>query len=196
MPTEPDAKTFADFARAEGSATLEHENPINANLRNGGIGLVPRVLGVDEQRGSATVGCGSILAMMEIPLGWHIIDDGRRVLVFDAESQVQVNFRLVDEGEADAAVLIERLLAQLAPSAGEARWLTMELEGMKTLAIRGLPIQQPGEDAVLVDQVFMYRAFPGHPTRFCEVRTTAEEAGIARALDMVELIVGSMRFAA
>lgn len=192
----PTARTLADFARPEGAASLADDNTINANLRDNGIGLVPRVLGIDEAAGAATVGCGAIMAMMQIPLGWHIIDDGRRVLVFDADSQVQINFRLVDAGVEDAALLIEQVLAALAPQAGEAKWITMELAGMKTLAVRGLPIDAGDQGQVLVDQVFMYKPVPGHPTRFCEIRTTTEIERIEAAMDMVELIQDSMQFAA
>lgn len=187
-------KSFADFARPEGSSTLAEDNRINTNLRNGGIGLVPRILEVDEQARYATLGCGAIMAFLSIPLGWHIIDDGRRVLVFDADSQVQVNFRLVDEG-VESANLIEQMLAHLAPTAGEAKWITTELGGMKTLAIRGLPIHQPGEDPVHVDQVFMYMPVPGKATGYCEIRATSDIEKIEPVMDMVEVILGAMRFA-
>ncbi len=194
MPSDPAPKTFADFARPEGLSTLAEDNTINTNLRNNGIGLVPRILEVDEEAGSATLGCGAIMAMVSIPLGWHIIDDGRRVLVFDKDSQVQVNFRLVDEG-VESANLIEQVLGHLAPSAGEAKWMTMELGGMKTLAIRGLPIHQPGEEPVHVDQVFMYMPVPGRATGYCEIRATSDIEKIEPVMDMVEVILGSMRFA-
>ena len=187
-------RTMADFARPQGPGTLDPDHPINANLRDHGIGLVPRVLGMDEEGKSATLGCGAIVAMIDIPWGWHIIDDGRRVLVFDSDSKVQVNFRLVDAGVEDAAQLIEQLMVHMAPTAGDARWLTLELAGMKTLAIRGLPIHQPGEQEVLVDQVFIYKPVPGKPTTFCEVRTTTDLDQIEPALDMVELILASMQF--
>lgn len=192
MP-DPAPKTFADFARPAGAATLDAEHSINANLRDNGVGLVPRVLNIDQDAGSATIGCGAIVAIMSIPLGWHVIDDGRRVLLFDPKNQIQVNFRLVDEG-VESANLIEQTLAHLAPNAGEAKWITLELAGMKTLAIRGLPIHQPGEDTVLVDQVFMYKSVPGKPTGFCEIRSTADIEKIEPVMDMVELIVDSMQF--
>lgn len=195
MSHEPAPKVFADFARPEGTASLDPEHRINANLRDAGIGLVPRVLRVDEAARCATVGCGSIMAMMSIPLGWHIIDDGRRALLFDSDSQVQVNFRLVDGGVADAAPLIERVIAGLAPDAGDAKWITLELAGMKTLAIRGLPIGEPGQEPVLVDQVYMYKQVPGRPTAFCEIRATTEVERIEPTLDMVEVILGTMEFA-
>jgi hypothetical protein len=190
------SKSLSDFALPAGMHALSEEHHINANLRDGGVGLVPRVLAVDEDAKAATLGCGAIMAMLDIPFGWHAIDDGRRVLVFDHASNVQINFRLVDEG-VDSARLIEMTLAALAPAAGDdAKWLTMELAGMKTLAIRGLPVEGDGPTPDLVDQVFIYKPVPGKPNAFCEVRTTTNLGHIEPALDMVELILSSMKFAA
>ena len=189
-------RTFSDFALPAGLDALSQDDTINANLREGGIGLVPRILAVDEEAKSATLGCGAIVALLDIPLGWHAIDDGRRTLVFDHASNVQINFRLVNEG-VDSARLIEMMLAALAPTAGDdAKWLTMELAGMKTLAIRGLPVEGDGPTPDLVDQVFIYKPVPGKPHAFCEVRTTTDLGRIEPALDMVELMLNSMKFAA
>ena len=189
------SRTFAEFALPAGMSALDPEHQINANLRDNGIGLVPRVLAVDEDAKTATVGCGAIMAMLDLPWGWHVIDDGRRVLVFDAVSQVQINLRLVDGEGQDSAVLIEHLIAKMAASVGEAKWLTLELAGMKTLAIRGLPVNQPGEAEVLVDQVYIYRPIEERAGWYCEVRTTTDLGKVEPALDMVELMIGSLRFA-
>jgi hypothetical protein len=188
------SKTLADFALPAGLDSLSQDHHINANLRDGGIGLVPRVLAVDERAKAATLGCGALVAMIDIPFGWHAIDDGRRVLVFDHASKVQINFRLVDEG-VDSARLIEMMLGALAPTAGdEAKWLTLELAGMKTLAIRGLPVDGDGPEPDLVDQGFIYKPVPGKAHGFCEVRTTTDLGKIEPALDMVELMLNSMKF--
>lgn len=185
--------SFARFALPEGPGSLDPDHRINANLRDGGVGLVPRVLGIDQDGAFATIGCGAIVSMLSIPLGWHAIDDGRRVLVFDPASNVQINFRLVDEG-VDSARLIEMTLAHLAPTAGEATWITMELAGMKTLAMRGLPVNAPGQPEELVDQVIIFKPLPGRDTGYCEIRSTADVGKIEPVMDMVEIILESMKF--
>jgi len=41
------------------------------------------------------VSSGAIHARFGVPFGWHAIDDGRRVLVFDRSGQVQINLNLL-----------------------------------------------------------------------------------------------------
>jgi hypothetical protein len=65
----------ADVALADDASSLDPENPINANLRANGVGLVPRVIMEATRAKFATVACAAIEAMFRVPFGWHVIDD-------------------------------------------------------------------------------------------------------------------------
>src|SRR5687768_17494804 len=122
--------TFKDFARSNTLESTDTEHKMNAYMRDNGIGLLPNVAGISLQDLSATFACGSIMCYITIPLGWFIFDDGRRTLVYDEDSQTQVNFELgTGEGLTDIDI-IEQVIAQHANNIEGAEWRTMELAGM------------------------------------------------------------------
>jgi len=167
--------------------SFNEEHPLNANIRNNGIGLRPNMAGIDPQAMTGTFACGSIMAYLTIPFGWHIFDDGKRTLVFDEGSTVQVNFNLAaGEGLTDE-MLIEQAIADLGQAYPGAEWVTMELGGMKSLAIRGIQLQ--GE---ILDQVYIMKAAPAEGT-WLVIRSTSLPVDTERVLNMIELIIGSLR---
>ena len=102
----PPADTLRDHALAQDAASLDPEHPTNRRLRDSGVGLVPRLVAVDSAACSVTLACGAISAQVDMPLGWHVIDDGRRVLMFDAGGDVQVHLDLLNcEGREPREVL-------------------------------------------------------------------------------------------
>ncbi len=86
--------TPAEVALAATADALNEEHPLNARLRDQGAGLVPRVLQVDLDARSATLGAAAIKCTFDVPLGWHVSDNARRTLVFDAEGTTQVSLNL------------------------------------------------------------------------------------------------------
>lgn len=180
--------SFKDFARSNTTECLDPEHKMNAHMRDNGIGLFPNIAGVDLQDLNATFACGAIQAFVTIPLGWFLFDDGRRVLVYDEDSQVQVNFELgTGEGLTDMAI-IEQVITQHVNNIEGAEWRTMELAGMKTLAIRGIPMQ--GEH---VDQVYIVKATPD-PNTWVICRTTCLPQAIVETMNMVEVILRSVKY--
>jgi hypothetical protein len=180
---------FLPFTLPSGPFSLSQDHPLNANLRDNGIGLVPRIVSIDQSAGSATLACGSILAELTIPLGWHIFDDAKRTLVFDEGSTVQVNLQLIDTKGHPAELLIEHIITYITRHHTEADWITMELAGMKSVAFRGLKISDE-----YCDEVHMLKECPGKPGLFCEIRVVCRPADIVRTLDMAEAMITSLRF--
>lgn len=180
--------SFKDFARSNTTECLDPEHKMNAYMRDNGIGLFPNVCGLDIQDLSATFACGAIQCYVTIPLGWFIFDDGHRVLVYDEDSQVQVNFELgSSEGLTDVDV-IEQVIAQHVSNIEGAEWRTLELAGMKSIAIRGIPMQ--GEH---VDQVYIVKATPD-PNSWLIVRTTCLPSAIVETMNMVEVMLNAVRY--
>lgn len=185
MPSSP----FLPFTLPTGRESLSQDHPLNANLRDNGIGLVPRIASIDEAAGFATLACGSILARLSIPLGWHIFDDGRRALVFDAASTVQINFQLCDTKGHAAELLIQHIITQVQQAQPEAEWVTMDLAGMPSVAFRGLKMNDE-----YCDQVHMLLQTPGKKGLFLEIRVVARPDDIVKTMDMVEAIFNTIEF--
>ena len=177
-------------ARAEGAATLDAEHPVNRRLRGSGVGLVPRVVEVDAARQCATVACGAITAQLTLPLGWHVIDDGRRVLVFEPSGEVQVHLDLLTcEGSGHEGVL-DQLEAQARRDHPAPAFTRLRSGLVTVLAVRDIADgDQPLEQFHLV----VDGPGPGHLLR---ARVTATPASAAAAAQMGELIVRSAVFGA
>ena len=188
------AAGFAAHARAEGAATLDAEHPTNRRLRDNGAGLVPRVVELDPTGQCATVNCGAITAQLTLPLGWHVIDDGRRVLVFEPSGEVQVHLDLLPceksghGGPADHEGVLNQLEAQArrdhpAPAFMRQRSGRITAMGVRNIADGDQPLEQfhllaDGPDA-------------GHLLR---ARVTATPDTAAAAANLGELILESAFF--
>ena len=180
--TPPTAKLTAEelaaLAFASDAASLDPENKINANLRNRGAGLVPRVVSIDLPGKSATVAAGAVQGLFRLPLGWHVIDDGKRTLVFDAGGKIQINLsQRLNEGVAPkdfARACLDQYLAEQ-PDLPVAAF---EIDGIAAAGVRGAMI-----DGEKLDQCFFVRDL-GREGLLLVARVTAKEADSKRALDL------------
>ena len=176
-PPAPPEPVVADDA-------LDPEHPTNARLRDNGVGLVPRVLARDAATGVATLGVGSLRALMKLPPGWHAIDDGRRLLCFDGPGGRQIHVRRYHrEGSSDEEILQQRLDAahQEWP---DAEHLRLELEGLPCLGLRNFEIE--GEQ---LEQVFLLRSVGDDEVLEARVTSTPEKIG--GALDVAHPLLMS-----
>jgi hypothetical protein len=190
--SEQPLRPWSDFALAGDDKSLDPDHPVNANLRNNGIGLVPNVIRRDPAAKVAVVGCGAIMAMVPLPYGWHVIDDGRRVLVFDAGGKVQVNFQMIDAGGLSGQQVVQQVLAQVAEAHPDVKVAVDEMGGMAALILRDLPVTDDNGNTELLAQVFLYQARPGG--RFLEIRSTAFPDDLTRVGDMVERMLAEWKW--
>ena len=180
-PTQP-----ADVALADDASTLDPDHELNARLRDNGVGLVPRVISVATREKYAAVGAGAIEATFHVPFGWHVIDDGKRTLVFDRADGVQINLDLRYTPPGGAEEMMSAIALSLAEESPQAQFLTFELMDMPCLAVRDLRIE--GE---LLDQTYFFRASHREGlTLVC--RVTADRENITRAMNTAEVIIGSL----
>lgn len=183
--------TFAEYALDRDTTSLDPETMINANLRAKGIGLVPRVVAAngDEQR--ATVAAGAVMAQFEVPYGWHVIDDGKRTLIFEPSGKVQINLNLLPrEGRNHAAILdgIEAQARQDYPQPEFMRVMSIGGKKIHALGIRNIadgdqPIEQYHLLAPFRDAAMVLRA-----------RVTATPERATDACNLAELILDSCVF--
>ncbi len=175
-----------DVALAEDAATLDPDHVINARLRDAGAGLVPRVLHIANDEQYAIVGAGAIEATFHVPFGWHVIDDGRRTLVFDPEGGVQINLNLRSAHAEQITELLQGIGDELARENPQALFMKLELMGMPCLAVRDLLI-----DGETLDQAYLAR--PSHREDYALVcRVTSDRANMERAVNTAEVILRSL----
>lgn len=98
---------LAAHALADDPDTLSAAHPVNAALRDAGAGTVPRLLALDHRRRVATLACEPLCARLELPFGWHAIEDSRHLALFEPGRQVQMQLRLLVDARDPAAVLDE-----------------------------------------------------------------------------------------
>ena len=186
-PVEVKGPTGETDARAEpGLDTLDQEHPTNRNLRDNGIGLVPRVVSVNREENYAVLAAAAVSATFRIPLGWHAIDDGRRTLLFHTGSDVQINLnRRRRDGSTDSDIF-DDIEASYYKEQPDIQSLRLELGGMPSLAFRNF---RSGDD--LVEQVFLLRETADRDAVLC-ARVTAPDGKMSDALDTAETVLSSI----
>ncbi len=178
--------TAAHVALADDSTTLDPEHAFNVQLRNQGVGLVPRVVQVVDADRYAIVAAGAIVSTFHVPFGWHVIDDGSRTLVFDPDGSVQINLSLRPGDPNDASAVLDAIGQSLASENPQAQFMTLDLLGFPCLAVRDLLVN--GEQ---LDQAYLARPSHAHGlTLVC--RVTASREHFTRAMNTAEVVLRAM----
>jgi len=187
-PPAGHASGLAAHALADDAATLDPEHPVNANLRDRGVGLTPNVVALHDAEQRATLAAGAVLARFDVPYGWHVIDDGRRTLIFDSANQVQINLNLIAlDGRGDDAVL-DAIEAEARASYPDPEFMRLRSGRIRALGMRN--IHDGGEP---LEQYHML--VPGHDGEtMLRARVTAAPERSTQACNLAELILESVRF--
>jgi hypothetical protein len=186
--TESDKResTLADFSLAADAASLDQNHPTNRVLLENGIGFTPPIVSIHQELRYCCVRASSISADLDVPFGWHAMDDGTRLLIFDAANDVQINFRQMDASQ-DLIDLAEELTEAMASTQPALQSLKLELGGMPALAFRGIVI-----DGQALEQVHLFHRTPEHGGAYLHARVTATPETVVRAMNMVELMLAGM----
>jgi hypothetical protein len=177
----------AEVALADDASSLDPENPVNARLRDNGVGLVPRVVMESGSSKFATVGAGAIEALFRVPFGWHVIDDGRRTLVFDGGGRMQINLDLRGAGPDEHTALLDRILGEVSESNPGFEHMRLELDGMPCLALRNLDV-----DGERLQQAYVVRE-SNRPDMALVCRVTANDDDMTFAMNTAEVILASIQ---
>lgn len=179
----------AELALADDAETLNPEHPFNVRLRNGGAGLTPRVLETNVAEKYAVVGGGAIEALFKLPFGWHVIDDGRRTLVFDAKGKIQVNLSLRRDG-GDAKGLLRGLMAEAKKDQPQIDPLMVDFAAdLPGLVLRNY---RDGEDVLV--QAFVVKHVRDDGLAHV-ARVTAKPDDMSQAMNLAEIILRSLGMA-
>lgn len=184
----------ADLALAEDADSLQHENAINLAARKQGLGSTSEILETNDAEKFCTIRADAIDSDMNVPFGWHVADNGDRMLVFDQDHFIEISLEKQKAKTGPEAllkaVLDERKAAQpdvksqLMDNGGGAFLLIMnnvEVESrersketeVKTLAYFTHDIGVAGETLV--------------------GRITASQADLIRALNLSEVLTRGLR---
>lgn len=149
VPEEVAAKKFrfSDFALEDDTTSLDPATSINDNLIRRGVGLVPNIVEVNEEARRARVACGAILGNIDVPYGWHVLDDGRRVLVFEPTGQVQISLNLIPTEGRSSPEILDALEAEMRRDYPEPEFFRgqqgrVHALGARNLSDRGQPLEQ------------------------------------------------------
>ena len=180
-PTPP-----AELALADDAATFDPEHPFNVRMRNNGAGLTPRVLETNAAEKYAVIGAGAIVGTFRLPFGWHVIDDGKRTLVFDATGKIQISLNLRrDNG--DHRGLLEQLMAQARHDQPQIDPLLVDFApDMPGLVLRNY---RDGDDVLV--QAFVLKAIRDDGLAHV-ARVTAAPDDMTRAMNLAEVILRSL----
>lgn len=185
---EGDPTPAIAVALAETMQTFDPEHPLNVRMRDAGAGLVPNVLDHHDQERWATLGPGSLLGTMRVPFGWHVIDDGRRALVFDAGGHTQVSMQLLQrEGRTDEVILGEKL-PELQREWPTMRHLRTAVMGMQCLLVRDAKV-----DGKPIEQAYLLRSAPRGLV--LQTRVTSSPEHFSKASDLAEVLLRDLQFA-
>jgi hypothetical protein len=177
----------ADVALADDPSSLDQENEMTARMRDNGVGLVPRIIMTSHSAKFVTVGAGAIEAMFRVPFGWHVIDDGKRTLVFDAGGKMQINLDLRPATPDQHISVLQGIGDELAAENPEALFLKMEFLGMPCLGVRNLVVN--GET---LEQAYFIRE-SNRPDMALVVRVTADPENFTFAANTAEVILTSLQ---
>lgn len=183
-PSDP---TFATYAVADTAATLDPEHRVNVNMRDRGTGLVPRVLATHDAERRATIGAGAIVSILDVPYGWHVIDDGRRTLLLDPAGKVQISLSIVPREGRENSRILDEIEAQTrkdypAPEFVRMSYGRIEGLGVRSIAVEGAPVEQ-------------YHLLYPHPDneRLLRARVTTSPERREDAGNLAELVLNSCR---
>jgi hypothetical protein len=185
---QPKKSKLYDYALSADSASLDEANAVNKSLRERGVGLVPKLAGQSPEARRATLAAGAIMARIDVPYGWHVIDDGKRTLVFEPSGKVQINLNLIPRHERSEDAILDDIEAQMGRDYPRPEFLRVTQGRIHALGARNIA---DGEEPV--EQYHMLYPFRDG-SMVLRARVTATPDQATDACNLAELILESAVF--
>ena len=148
--------------------------------------MVPKLREANLEERYAVLGAAAVHSLFRVPLGWHVLDDAKRTLVYDTEGRIQINLSLLHCQPENHGQVLAQIEENLRTPGQDFASKRLELGGMQTLAIRAL---RSGRE--VLDQVYMVRKTDRED--FVLVgRVTAKAEDIVFALNAAEVVMTSL----
>ena len=179
---------IGSFALPGGRATLEQTHPINQALLEQGRGFAPRIQAMDEDNGRAWVVSPALQAVLAVPLGWHLLDDSRRLLLLHPDSSVQISLERLTAPDGDLQALLNRFEAE-----ARAAYPAPQCQRMASGATVGLAVFDIDDGSEPIAQLHLLTTGPEPETALrARVTTTREQARMAG--DLGEVLLYGIQF--
>ena len=136
--TKPASVRFALLALANTDDSLNQEHPINAKLRSQGAGTVPMVIATDEMEKFAIVVARSVSAQFRVPFGWHVIDNGEQVRVFEPEERVQIRMQRKSREGRDNSAIFDQIETEIRANSASLQSVRIQEGRIDVLGLRRL----------------------------------------------------------
>lgn len=184
-PAMPEPAPAAALVLTVEGDSLDQEHPLNQNLLQNGRGFVPRIVARDPAARQVRLAPAALVATIDVPDGWHALDDGRRTLIFDAEGTTQLDLvRLPRAGRDDDAILAA-IRAELAGGWPMATFLRLQLGTGEVLAVRGAVV-----DGATIEQAYLLA--PLGADDVVRARMTATPETFERGVDLAGSVLASL----
>jgi hypothetical protein len=178
----PDLSAYA----LDDAGALDPNDDINARFRDAGAGLVPHMLHRDPAKKCALVGAGAIEALLPVPDGWHVVDDGRRTLLFDRGNKIQVNLNLFTIDNETPSTIFTTIVEGLSKEHPDVEHRAFTVDGMNAMQVRGLVI-----DGEAIQQAYLLKRLAENVA--LKIRITANEENLPRAADMTSELLRALQ---
>lgn len=189
-PREFEDTDLGFYAKSADAGTLDPEHPVNARLRDQGVGFVPNVLECDLQAKTARLGAGAIAAVIRVALGWHVNDDGRRTLLLDPDGKIQISLHLIPTAGRPTDQILDDIQAEASQSYPNPEFRRLEHDGLWGLAMRNIMV-----DGEPVEQTHLLTRWR-KKSAMLRARVTSDPASTRFAVDYADLILRSAEYGA
>lgn len=179
---------LAGWALAADAATLSPDHPVNRALAEAGGGSVPRLLHTDPRRRVATIACAPLRARLELPFGWHAIEDEDHLALFEPSRQVQIQIGLIERAGRNAAAVLDALELELCGQRPAPDVLRLHHGGWHALARR-----EPLDGRIPLEQYHLLTPGPDGAT-LTHTRALATPQRGAEAVGLAEMLLAGLRF--
>jgi hypothetical protein len=159
---------------------------MNVRMRNNGAGLTARLLESNQAEKYVVVGAGAIVGTFRLPFGWHVIDDGRRTLVFDATGKIQISLNLRRDG-GNSRAMLEKIMTEARAEQPEIDPLLVDFAP----DLPGLVLRNYRDAGDLLVQAFVVKRMRDDGLAHV-ARVTASPDDMTRAMNLVEVILRSL----
>jgi hypothetical protein len=176
------------YAKSGDLATLDPEHPVNARLRDQGIGFVPNIIASDLKAKTATIGAGAIAALLQVALGWHVNDDGRRTLLLDPAGKIQISMNLVATNGRSPEQILDEIEAEAEQSYPHPEFSRFAQGGIWALRVGNIAIN---DEAIV--QVHLLTAW-AEESMMVRTRITADGESMRFAMNYAQLMLESAKF--
>lgn len=183
-------KPYREFALSIKPDSFDPQNKVNRFLvESQKLGNIAPALHINVEERWAMVSLSAVSATMKVPFGWHVIDDGQRALLFDADGHIQINFSFIPGEGRSVDELIEQTRLEIAKDDPKLQSMVQPLGDMKLLAVTDLQV-----DGKPVDVCWLISNSPIADGAFLQARLTASAEHMTRAMDLFELLMTGFQF--